>query len=63
MLFTFGDCSVDCDRRELRRGDKLIAVEPQVFDVLVDPNPTTRIALSAGTICWRASGVVASFRS
>ncbi|HWE18256.1 MAG TPA: transcriptional regulator, partial [Hyphomicrobiaceae bacterium] len=35
MLFTFGDCSVDCDRRELRRGDELIAVEPQVFDVLV----------------------------
>ena len=35
MLFTFGDCSIDCDRRELRRGTELVAVEPQVFDVLV----------------------------
>src|SRR6185369_9951059 len=35
MHFTFGNCSVDCARRELRRGGKLIAIEPQVFDVLV----------------------------
>ena len=26
---------LDVDRRELRRGDELIAVEPQVFDLLV----------------------------
>src|SRR6476620_274387 len=35
MHFTFGNCSVDCARRELRRGGKLVAIEPQVFDVLV----------------------------
>jgi adenylate cyclase len=35
MHFTFGSCSVDCARRELRRGGKLVAMEPQVFDVLV----------------------------
>jgi TolB-like protein/Tfp pilus assembly protein PilF len=35
MLFTFGSCSIDCDRRELRRGGELVAIEPQVFDVLV----------------------------
>jgi TolB-like protein len=35
MLFNFGSCSIDCDRRELRRGGELVAVEPQVFDVLV----------------------------
>jgi len=35
MLFTFDDCSIDCDRRELKRGGELVAVEPQVFDVLV----------------------------
>lgn len=35
MLFTFGEFSVDCDRRELKRGAAPIAVEPQVFDVLV----------------------------
>lgn len=34
-LFNFGDCSVDCARRELRRVGKLVAIEPQVFDVLV----------------------------
>src|SRR5262245_45698309 len=35
MHFTFGNCSVDCARRELRRDGKLVAIEPQVFDVLV----------------------------
>jgi adenylate cyclase len=34
MLFTFGSCSIDCDLRELRRAGELVAVEPQVFDVL-----------------------------
>jgi DNA-binding winged helix-turn-helix (wHTH) protein len=35
MIFTFGEYSVDSDRRELRRGTELVAVEPQVFDVLL----------------------------
>jgi DNA-binding winged helix-turn-helix (wHTH) protein len=35
MEFTFGDHLLDVDRCELRRGDDLIAVEPQVFDTLV----------------------------
>lgn len=35
MHFSFGNCSVDCARRELRRGGELVAIEPQVFDVLV----------------------------
>jgi pimeloyl-ACP methyl ester carboxylesterase len=35
VLFRFGDCLLDTDRRELRRGADLVAVEPQVFDVLV----------------------------
>jgi TolB-like protein len=33
--FVFGDQVVDVHRRELRRGAELIAVEPQVFDLLV----------------------------
>jgi DNA-binding winged helix-turn-helix (wHTH) protein len=33
--FSFGDHHLDVDRRELRRGAELIAVEPQVFDLLV----------------------------
>jgi pimeloyl-ACP methyl ester carboxylesterase/DNA-binding winged helix-turn-helix (wHTH) protein len=35
MLFRFDGYSLDVARRELRRGDSLIAVEPQVFDLLV----------------------------
>ncbi|HZP70737.1 MAG TPA: winged helix-turn-helix domain-containing tetratricopeptide repeat protein [Pseudolabrys sp.] len=35
MQFLFGDHTLDTDRRELRRGSEPIAVEPQVFDLLV----------------------------
>jgi DNA-binding winged helix-turn-helix (wHTH) protein len=35
MIFVFGKCEIDCDRRELRREGSVIHVEPQVFDVLV----------------------------
>ena len=35
MLFRFGDHVLDTDRREFRRGTELIALEPQVFDLLV----------------------------
>jgi DNA-binding winged helix-turn-helix (wHTH) protein/pimeloyl-ACP methyl ester carboxylesterase len=35
MLFDLGDCEIDPDRRELKRGDEAIHVEPQVFDLLL----------------------------
>jgi DNA-binding winged helix-turn-helix (wHTH) protein len=35
LLFRFEDISLDADRRELRRGRDLVAIEPQVFDLLV----------------------------
>ena len=35
MEFVFGDHLLDVHRRELRRGAALIAIEPQVFDLLV----------------------------
>ena len=35
MLFRFEDCALDTARRELRRGPELVALEPQVFDLLV----------------------------
>ena len=35
LLFLFADCELDTDRRELRRATQLIAVEPQVLDVLI----------------------------
>ena len=35
MQFLFAGHTLDTDRRELRRGEDVIAVEPQVFDLLV----------------------------
>jgi len=35
MSYVFGDCEIDCNRRELRRTGVATHVEPQVFDVLV----------------------------
>ena len=35
MQFFFGDHTLDDDRRELLRGSEPIAVEPQVFDLLI----------------------------
>ncbi len=35
MRFSFSDHVLDTDRRELRRGSDSVAVEPQVFDLLV----------------------------
>ncbi len=34
MLYLFGDCALDTDRRELRRAAGLVPIEPQVFDIL-----------------------------
>jgi TolB-like protein len=34
LRYLFADCALDTDRRELRRGTTLVAVEPQVFDLL-----------------------------
>ena len=35
MRFLFADSVLDVDRRELSRGSETVAVEPQVFDLLV----------------------------
>ena len=35
MVFRFGDYVLDIGRRELRRGAEPVALEPQVFDLLV----------------------------
>ena len=34
MLYLFDGYALDTDRRELRRGEKLLPVEPKVFDLL-----------------------------
>ena len=35
MIYDFEDFSLDTDRRELRRANNLVAIEPQVFDLLL----------------------------
>src|SRR5262245_56010622 len=35
LRYLFEDCALDTGRRELRRGEALVAIEPQVFDLLV----------------------------
>jgi TolB-like protein/DNA-binding winged helix-turn-helix (wHTH) protein len=35
VLFSFADCTLDVERRELRHGLEPVATEPQVFDLLV----------------------------
>src|SRR5690348_16413697 len=35
LFYRFEDDVLDTSRRELRRGEELLAVEPQVFDLLV----------------------------
>ena len=35
MLYLFEDFALDGNRRELRRGDRLLSVEPKVFDLLM----------------------------
>ena len=34
MRYLFENCALDTDRRELRRGAELVAIPPQVFDLL-----------------------------
>ena len=34
VRYHFQDCALETDRREMRRGDNLVPVEPQVFDLL-----------------------------
>ena len=35
MIYRFADCELDTDRRELRRKGAVVALEPQVFELLV----------------------------
>ena len=35
LRYLFAECALDTDRRELRRGNHLVSIEPQVFDLLV----------------------------
>jgi DNA-binding winged helix-turn-helix (wHTH) protein len=34
LVYRFGHFTLDAERRELRRGRELVAIEPQVFNVL-----------------------------
>ena len=35
LIYLFEDCAVDPERRELRRGNAIVPVEPQVFDLVL----------------------------
>jgi hypothetical protein len=58
LLYSFEDFSLDTARRELRRGGVLIALQPQVFDLLEYSitRSATASASSARTICWLPYG-------
>jgi DNA-binding winged helix-turn-helix (wHTH) protein len=60
MQFVFGDYSLDVSRRELRRGSGLVAIEPQVFDLLVYLLQNRDRVV---TICWKPSGADGSYRN
>lgn len=48
MRFLFGDCVLDADRRELRRAGEPVAVEPQVFDLLLHCQGDNVVPLDQG---------------
>jgi hypothetical protein len=63
LIYLFDDYSLDTDRRELRRGLNLIALEPQVFDLLqhlvLNRDRVVSAADLAATV-WRGRTVSAS---
>ena len=46
LLYTFEGYALDTDRRELRRGNAVVALQPQVFDLLEFLIRTNRKAVS-----------------
>jgi hypothetical protein len=61
LRFLFGDHVLDTARCELSRGGEQIAVEPQVFDLLVYLLRIASVS-SARTICWGRCGAGGSSR-
>jgi len=63
VQFLFADHTLDTDTRELRRGDRPIAVEPQVFDVLTYLLQNRERVVSKGDLfasVWRGRTVADS---
>ena len=68
MPFQFEDFVLDPERRELRRADTLVAIEPQVFDLLLHlvrnreglrpGNANDRQAALANRRGYRGNGVI-----
>jgi hypothetical protein len=63
LIYLFDDYSLDTDRRELRRGLNLVALEPQVFDLLqhliLNRDRVVSAADLAATV-WRGRTVCSS---
>jgi DNA-binding winged helix-turn-helix (wHTH) protein len=62
LLYLFEDYALDTDRRELRRGAGLVAVEPQVFDLLEHLIRNRERVVSKDDLL-ASSGADASFRN
>ena len=58
MLFVFGECALDVDRRELRRAGLVRSLEPKAFLVLVHLLTQRHRAVSKDELlatCWPTS--------
>jgi DNA-binding response OmpR family regulator len=58
-IYRFGDCELDDQRYELRRGGALVHLEPQVFEVLASLAATGTGSFPRPS-CWTRSGTAAS---
>jgi DNA-binding winged helix-turn-helix (wHTH) protein len=59
MLFVFGECTLDVDRRKLRRAGLVRPLEPKAFLVLVHLLTQRHRAVSK-TNSWRPAGPTSS---
>jgi hypothetical protein len=56
LQYLFEGYSLDTDRRELRRGEGIVPVEPQVFDLLTFLVRATRHRVSNPRGCYCSAG-------
>jgi DNA-binding winged helix-turn-helix (wHTH) protein len=53
MIFMINECSIDTDAYEVRRNGNLVPVEPQVFDLLIQPLENSDRVVTKGEISER----------
>jgi hypothetical protein len=60
LRFLFEEYAFDTDRRELHRGEDVVSITPQVFDLL-DYLTATGSASSVKTTSWKLFGMGVSY--